>query len=291
MRRQSLQTDQSTQNEMTEPVTVITPCFNAGPYLLRCLQSVASQGDCVGQHIVFDGNSRDDSVSILREFSKENPKLVWISESDDGQSDALNKALSRVESKYFAWLNADDCLIPGKLAALIPKTLSTAAPAIVYGDYLVIDANDMVLKKRPQPSFNYWDCLYSYLTVQNCAAIFSTGLCKRIGGFNRRLQFCMDYELILKLAQLGPAVHVREYVGCFRHHENAKTSNLQDVCARETAELRRSLSGKSPTSLRIRHWASKARVIGRMAVEGCIASRLPFGPPKSTLEQMNRSAL
>lgn len=262
---------------MTEPITVITPCFNAGPFLLRCLQSVAAQGECVRQHLVFDGESRDGSVAILREFGKSNPKLKWVSEPDGGQSDALNKALLQVGTSYFAWLNADDCLLPAKLESLSLESQSSPAPAIVYGDYLVIDSADRVLKARPQPSFNYWDCLYGYLTVQNCAAIFHTDLCKSIGGFNRQLQFCMDYELIVKLAQRGSVLHVREYVGCFRQHENAKTSKLPDVCARETAELRQSISGKSGISLQARYLLSKARVTGRMIREGCISSRLTLG--------------
>ena len=277
---------------MTDPITVITPCFNAGPYLMRCLRSVAAQGDSVKQHIVFDGKSSDDSASILREFAKSNPKLVWTSEPDGGQSDALNKALSHVGTEYFAWLNADDCLIQGKLAALIQRTVGVRAPGIVYGDYLVIDPNDTIRKKRPQPSFNYWDCLYSYLTVQNCAAIFRTDLCRLVGGFNRDRQFCMDYELILKLARLAPVIHVREYVGCFRHHANAKTSKLQDVCARETTELRRTISGKSSTSLLTRYWLSKMRVTGRMILENCIAARLPLRRQLQTLsERISRSSL
>jgi glycosyltransferase involved in cell wall biosynthesis len=262
---------------MSEPICVITPCFNAAPFLPACLRSVAAQGAHVRKHIVMDGGSGDGSVQILQEFSRSDPRLIWRSEPDKGQSDALNKALALVDTRYFAWLNADDCYLPGKLGALMTASRADDVPAIVYGDYQVIDAKGAVLKRRRQPSFNYWDCLYSYLTVLNCAAIFRTDVCRATGGFDHNLQFCMDYDLILRLAAQGPVRHVREYVGCFRHHEAAKTSNLQSVCEAETEQLRLKVSGRSPPSLRLRYWIGKGRVAARMVLEGCVGSRLVVG--------------
>jgi glycosyltransferase involved in cell wall biosynthesis len=258
---------------MSESICVITPCFNASPFLASCLRSVAEQGESVHRHIVMDGGSTDGSVDILREFSRSNPRLEWRSEKDDGQSSALNKALALVDTRYFAWLNADDCYLPGKLRALIQGAQAQPAPTIVYGDYTVIDADGNVLRRRQQPSFNYWDCLYSYLTVQNCAAIFRTDVCRDTGGFDRELEFCMDYDLILRLGS-GPVRHVREYVGSFRHHAGAKTSRLQDVCEVETERLRLKVSGLSAKGLRWRYWFGTMRVASRMLAEGCFRSRL-----------------
>jgi len=259
---------------MTVSICVVTPCFNAAPFLLHCLRSVAAQGSHVSKHIVMDGGSTDGSVRILREFAQTHPKLEWRSETDTGQSDALNKALALVDTTYFAWLNADDCLLPGKIGALIDAASQTPPPAIVYGDYQVIGAGGEIIKHRRQPSFDYWDCLYSYLTVQNCAAIFRTDICRSMGGFDRDLQFCMDYDLVLRLAGNGIVRHVREYVGCFRHHVGAKTSRLQEVCELETERLRRHFSGHSTQMLRLRYWIGSTRVAARMLMEGCMACRL-----------------
>jgi GT2 family glycosyltransferase len=258
---------------MTQNVCVITPCFNAAPFLLSCLRSVAAQGGHVSKHIVMDGGSSDGSVAILQDFASAHQHLRWRSEPDSGQSDALNKALALVDTPYFAWLNADDCLLPGKIRALLEAADSAPSPTIVYGDYQVIDAGGQIMKRRRQPSFNYSDCLYSYLTVQNCSAIFRTDACRMTGGFDANLQFCMDYDLVLRLAGNGVVQHVREYVGCFRHHEGAKTSRMQDVCERETEQLRRHVSGRSGRALRLKYWHAKMRVAFRMLMEGCIASR------------------
>jgi GT2 family glycosyltransferase len=261
---------------MTGAVCVITPCFNAGPHLLTCLKSVAAQAPHVAQHIVMDGGSTDGSIEVLRSYAGTSPGLRWVSQKDGGQSDALNKALALVDTNYFGWLNADDCYLPRGLAALVEATAIPNAepPVVVYGDYKIIDAGGRVLKRRRQPSFNYWDCLYSYLTVQNCAAIFRTNACRASGGFDESLKFCMDYELILRLARAGRVEHVRQYVGCFRHHSNTKTSQFPHVCESETNSVRTAITGLSDGQLRRRYWATKSRVLLRMALEGCIASRL-----------------
>jgi GT2 family glycosyltransferase len=267
----------SSNSISSNSICVITPCFNAAPFLLSCLSSVAAQGSLVSKHIVMDGGSTDGSVGLLQDFARSHPHLEWRSERDSGQSEALNKALARVNTPYFAWLNADDCLLPGKIGALLRATRLAPSPTIVYGDYQVIDSDGALKKRRVQPSFNYWDCLYSYLTVQNCAALFQTDACRGSGGFDPNLQFCMDYDLVLRLAGQGPVRHVRDYIGCFRHHDASKTSRLQEVCALETERLRRHVSGRSSGTLRLRYWVGSMRVAARMLAEGCMGSRLSMG--------------
>lgn len=261
---------------MPDQICVITPCFNPGQFLLPCLESVSAQGHVIKKHIIMDAGSTDGTVEILAEFAHSHPNVLWHSEPDGGQSDALNKALALVDTAFFGWLNADDCYFPKKIEQLLAAAESkgSAAVSIVYGDYIVIDAAGRTMWSRRQPTFNRWDCLYSYLTVQNGAAIFDSNLTRKAGSFETSLQFCMDYDLILKLAKRGKVIHVREYVGKFRYHDASKTSTLSDVCANETQSLRLRYANCSKLSLRIRYYLSKMRVVFRMARENCLASRL-----------------
>jgi glycosyltransferase involved in cell wall biosynthesis len=223
-----------------------------------------------------DGGSTDGSVELLSQFGGSQPKLYWTSERDKGQSDALNKALKLVDTEYFGWLNADDKYCPGMMEKLLRCARgSDSRPVGVYGDYLVIDAREQIRRWRRQPSFSYWDCLFGYLTVQNCGAIFRTDKVREAGGFDASLQFAMDYDLILKLGSKGEIRHVREYAGCFRLHEASKTSRLQEVCRSEIAILRKKWSGCSDYGLRWRYVLSKFRVAMRMAGQGCLWCRLP----------------
>ena len=262
-------------NPSTEGITVITPCLNPGPYLLPCLESLAAQGEIVSRHIVMDGGSIDGTQGLLAEFAREHPRFLWASAKDEGQSDALNKALALVETGFFGWLNADDLYLPGALGSLLSVAREASVePAIVYGDYTVVDEAGKTVRFRRQPSFAYWDCLYGYLTVQNCAAIFNTRLVRESGGFDRALRFAMDYDLILRLATGRPVHHVRRYAGSFRLHPESKTARLGAVCREETLSIRRKYSGQGSFALTWRASAAKVRVFLRMLREGCLPCRL-----------------
>ena len=257
-------------------VTVITPCFNPGKYLLPMLESVAAQGDVVAKHIVVDGVSTDGTVKALEEWTKSHPYFEFVSEKDNGQSDACQKALKHVETEYFAWLNADDVLCEGGLDALVGGvTSSDTHPSIVYGDYLRIDGDGRVYAKRRQPTYSYWDCLHGYLTVQNASAIFNAPLLRQCGGFDTSLRFVMDYDIILKLGKIGSVVHVPKFCGAFRVHEDSKTTTIDDVCQRETEELRTRYGVVKNRALRrIMQSVAKLRVYSRMLFQGCMKDRL-----------------
>ena len=254
--------------------TVITPSYNPGKYLLPMLESVAKQTEYVAKHIVMDGGSTDGSVEVLSKWAAAHPWVEFISEPDKGQADACRKALERVETDYFFWLNADDMLIEGGLQNLLSATAGRN-PAIVYGDYLRIDGEGRVYAERRQPSFRYWDCLHGYLTVQNASALFNARQLRAAGGFDPSLRFVMDYDIILKLARQGDVRHVRAFCGAFRVHGTSKTTTLDDVCQRETEELRTKYGVPQNDFLRkTLAYLAKLRVGLRMLFEGCMKGRL-----------------
>jgi glycosyltransferase involved in cell wall biosynthesis len=239
------------------------------------LESVKEQGDCIAKHIIMDGGSTDGTVERLKEWAAQNPYFEFVSEKDNGQADACQKALNRVETEYFIWLNADDVLLPGAAEKLLSKVSETDHASIVYGDYVRIDGEGKIFAKRRQPTYNYWDCLHGYLFVQNAAAMFNAIKLREAGGFNPSLRFVMDYDVILKLGKIGPVKHVKEFCGAFRVHETSKTSTIDDVCQKETLELR--IKYGVSTNRVVRGFCEilvKLRVSLRMLIQGCMKDRL-----------------
>ena len=79
---------------VTNPlVTVITVCYNSADSLERALKSVAMQNWPKVEHIVIDGGSTDDTLSILERY--QNHLAHVVSEPDKGIYDAMNKGLDR----------------------------------------------------------------------------------------------------------------------------------------------------------------------------------------------------
>jgi glycosyltransferase involved in cell wall biosynthesis len=83
-------------------ISVVTPSFNQGRFIERCIRSVLAQNYPRCEHIVQDNCSTDETLAVLRRY----PHVQWVSAPDRGQSDALNRALARARGEIIAWIPA-----------------------------------------------------------------------------------------------------------------------------------------------------------------------------------------
>jgi len=114
----------------TKPlISIIIATFNAGKDITACLESITAQTYKNIEIIVVDGGSTDNTINILKQFN--NHLLNWISESDKGIFDALNKGAMMANGNWLHFLGADDRLLPGfSEMALKLKDENT----VYYGD-------------------------------------------------------------------------------------------------------------------------------------------------------------
>ena len=119
---------------------IVTPSYNQAAFLKETIESVLSQkGEFEVVYVVIDGASSDGSVELLKSFGK---KLLWLSEPDNGQTEAINKGLQLLQKKVIgqaktlgfgqntakhqyivAYLNSDDYYLSGAL-----QQVATAYP-------------------------------------------------------------------------------------------------------------------------------------------------------------------
>src|SRR5262249_2388603 len=104
--------------------------YNQGRYLEETILSVLHQGYPHVEHIVIDGGSTDSTAEVLERYRSH---LAYaVSEKDRGQSHALNKGFSRATGDILTWLNSDDMLAPGALAA-VALAFHTSGADLVAG--------------------------------------------------------------------------------------------------------------------------------------------------------------
>ncbi len=97
-------------------VTIITPIFNASPWLEEMLASVAVQTFGEWEHILVDDCSTDDSVALIERAAAKDQRIRLLKLSTNrGPAYARNRALEVAKGRYVAFLDADDLWLPEKL--------------------------------------------------------------------------------------------------------------------------------------------------------------------------------
>ena len=234
-------------------VSVIVPSFNPGLYLRQALDSALGQVPAPHEVVVQDGGSTDGTVDVLRSFGN---SVAWVSATDGGQSDALNKALARSTGDIVVWLNADDLLVPGSLAAAASAFETDPDLAFAYGDFDIIGSMGEVLR-------TYKSSAYSWMRIfaRGCY-IFSGSLFVRrqallgIGGFDETLHACMDLDLMLRLDAAGRSQHLGWTIGQLRMHDANKSTTKLSMFLHETLRVRRRYAGRSIRLWLITLWST-----------------------------------
>jgi glycosyltransferase involved in cell wall biosynthesis len=205
-------------------VSIVTPSYNQGPFIRETIASVLGQDYPNIEHWVIDGGSSDETLSILREYEAD-PRFHWLSERDNGQSEAINKGLARCHGEIFAWVNSDDLLKPGALARVAEAWQVAGGPVLIYGLTRRIDAEGRDLGFDAPVSTNM--TLEKLLRLEAMFSQPSTfmpcALVRELGGVNERLHYAMDEHLFARLGARVPYQFVSAELAAFREHAGSKT--------------------------------------------------------------------
>ncbi|HEX8912290.1 MAG TPA: glycosyltransferase family 2 protein [Humisphaera sp.] len=184
---------------------VVTPSFNTRRYIGACIDSVLAQQGVPVDHIVMDGGSTDGTVDLLRSYGD---RLKWVSQKDDGQSDAIRRGWGQVGTgagdEVLAWLNSDDTYAPGAFAHVAEVFARNPHCDIVYGGATYIDARDKHISYCTHiERYSAHRLLYYSDFIVQPTTFFRRRALEAVGGINVALNWVMDYELWVRFAQAG----------------------------------------------------------------------------------------
>ena len=221
-------------------VSIVTPTLDRGATIARCLESVRGQSYPHVEHIVVDGGSTDETLSVLAEHEG-TYQLRWVSEADTGMYDAVNKGLGMARGSVVAYLNSDDLFLPWTVESALGAFDDSTD--LVFGDLLLLiddGVSDRVTELRFYPDFNMPYYLYVGSVAQP-TAFWRRSLVERIGQFDESFRLIADCDYWLRAASVGAQIsHVDEILAIQVDHPGTLRATLTEELDKEFGKLRSS---------------------------------------------------
>jgi GT2 family glycosyltransferase len=193
-------------------------------------------------YLVVDGGSTDGTLDMLRSYGD---RIRWVSRPDTGQADAVARGILELGGEYVTYLNADDTLSPRAIATLARALTRVPEAAVAYGNALHIDAHGNTIGPYPTQAFDAPSLLRACFICQPAALIRRSSY-DEVGGMDTQLQYAMDYQLWLRLAQRGPFIYVPVTIAHSRMHPENKTLAHRKEVYLEIFKVLRAQSGYVP---------------------------------------------
>ena len=209
-------------------VSIVTPSFNQARFLESTIHSVLSQSYPRLEYIIVDGGSTDGSSDIIRKYS--NKLAWWVSEKDQGQTEAINKGFAYAKGDILAWLNSDDTYLPGAVASAVQFFRDDSQLGLVYGDANFINEAGQVIGKFHAAQTNLHLLRQGYVHIPQQASFFRGDLWRAVGPLDPSFYFAMDYDLWVRISARSQVKYVPQTWANFRLHTAGKTISADDRC-------------------------------------------------------------
>ena len=183
-------------------ISVVTATWNSGSTLLTCIQSVNAQRYSQVEHIFVDGASSDGSLALIQSFSTQPHK--WISESDRGIYDALNKGIQLATSDVVGFLHADDVYENSEVLSKIAAAFQDPSVDAVYGDIVYVRHDNISKVIRYWKSGPYDNTALSRGWMPPHPTFYvRRSVYERLGMFDTRYRIAADYDTVLRFLAIG----------------------------------------------------------------------------------------
>jgi glycosyltransferase involved in cell wall biosynthesis len=201
--------------------SVVTPCLNAEAYIDEAIRSVLAQKCADIEHIVVDGGSTDETLTVLSRY----PHLRVIQERDNGLYEALNRGIGVAQGAFIGHLNADDCYIAGAFDRVLGAIREFPGAEIISGSAIVgrsgldLPGTGERLESKPLDI----DSITFGVPAIN-ARFMARSLYERIGLYDIGYSRAADREFLLRAVLAGVRnVQIPESLYWYRSHTGSLT--------------------------------------------------------------------
>lgn len=171
--------------------------------------------------IVMDGASTDESLEILKSYGEQ---LIYVSEPDSGQGEAINKGLAMARGDILCWLNSDDEYVPGAITAAVEAFGETGAD-IIYGDALAVDGRGRRYGHRinVKEDGDFSRLVHHKDCIVQPASFWTREVWEQAGPLDQEMHYALDYDFFMRAASTFTLAYWPYTFAIERLHSGAKT--------------------------------------------------------------------
>lgn len=229
------------------------PSFNQGRFIRDSIDSVLNQDFPNKELIVIDGGSTDNTVEILKSYGDR--IAYWISETDEGQSDALNKGLKIATGDLIGWMNADDFYLEGAFERIATAAAKAPEKFFFHGDNVIVNSSGAVISSQVTFPYSLHQLIFDGFHLYTQAFFW------RRSALEEKFQFCVDLHRTMDFhffAYLGMQYSAAKFevipgnLGAFRRHSEQKTTEQgQERVSEEHQKIREMLGFRKRNKLHL----------------------------------------
>jgi glycosyltransferase involved in cell wall biosynthesis len=192
-------------------VSILIPCFNARQWIRQAIESALAQTWPETEVLVRDDGSSDGSLEIIREFDG---RVQWEAGPNAGANAVRNRLLERATGAWVQYLDADDYLLPEKIASQVRFLDAHPDTDLVFGpvtlEHTAAAGATRELLAIPEPH-DPWILLARWYLPQTGAPLWRKQAIEAVGGWKDDQPACQEHELYLRMLMAGRR---------FRYHES-----------------------------------------------------------------------
>jgi GT2 family glycosyltransferase len=212
-------------------VSVLMSVYNGQQYLVEAIESIRSQTFTGFEFIILDDASSDDTWNILESYAKKDARITLIhNEENIGLTRSLNKGLSVARGKYIARQDADDVALPQRFEEQVGYLEKHPQVVLVSCNLDVIDDQGRVVGqflRACDPQFVSWFLLFLNQLGGHSQVVFRREAAVKIGGYSESCRYSQDYELWLRLDQVGEIAILPVVLQRWRQHEKSISGSVR----------------------------------------------------------------
>lgn len=217
-------------------ISIVTPSFNQGHFIEETILSVINQDYPNIEYILIDGGSTDNTIEIIKKYSDR--IAYWVSEKDNGQSEAINKGFKVATGEIVGWLNSDDILMPGALTSVMEYFSNHKEIDFLNGYTLVMDIQSKILYNYFILKQKKWYAKHGVYYISQPSMFWKINLFDKIGYLKEDFHARMDQEFLIRILKNDCKIgQVKKILAGFRVHNASKTFFSGQIWTRDEKEL------------------------------------------------------